>query len=140
AVVAQHHAVVGARRGQGHEPAAHVGLHLFGRAIVGVAPAAAAAGLDAHDVAALEDRAVAERLDDALVGTAGIDHAAAAAAVLAAGDAPGRIGLDADREHRVVGQHLNLADHAAAAAIAARPARIRIDRVAQQPHRVGEVE
>ena len=63
----QHHAVVLLRARPADEAAAHVGQHALGLAVEGMAPAAATAGLDAHDVAAPHDVAVAQRAQDALV-------------------------------------------------------------------------
>src|SRR5262245_626643 len=79
AVRRQHHAVVLLGAVAADEAAAHVGEHTLHLALEGMAPAAAAAGLDAHDVAAPHDVAVAERRDDARAGAAWIDDAASGA-------------------------------------------------------------
>src|SRR6476659_3693952 len=94
----QHHAVVLLRARPADEPAAHVGRHALRLAVEGMAPAAATACLHPHDVAALNDIAVAERPQDALVGTARVDDATPSPRGMAAGDAPGRM-LDAVDAH-----------------------------------------
>src|SRR5258707_11271503 len=110
AILGEGNAVVLAGALAADEAAAHVPLHLLRIAIEGMAVTAAAAGLDAQDVAPAQDGAVAHGDDHALVAAAGIDHAAPAAAGLAAGDAPGRVvhGIDPDGEHRLLRQHLDL--------------------------------
>src|SRR6478752_3770308 len=71
-----------------HEATQHVFQHLVVRPVERMAVAAAAAGLDAQHVAALQHVAVGEWLQLALVVGAGIDHDLAGAAGHAAGHAP----------------------------------------------------
>src|SRR5262249_16994827 len=60
------------------DPSQHIGEHALGLGVIGMPPASATAGLDAHDVAALDDVAVAEGLEGALARAPGVDAAAAA--------------------------------------------------------------
>src|SRR5436190_4124913 len=136
------HAVKLLRRIGGDEAAQHVVEHALRRPVERMAVAAAAAGLDAQHVAALQHVAVAERLQLALVVGAGIDHDAAGAARHAAGDAPGRVlyAVDADREHRLLGQDVVLAHDAATASPAAGAAGVGEDAVGPQAHRIADLE
>src|SRR6185437_6428316 len=124
------------------ETAEHVFQHLVGRTIERMAMAAAAAGLDTQHIALLQDVAVGERLELALVVGAGIDDDAARAARHAAIDAPRRVlhAVDADGHHRFLGLHLVLTHDATAAAITAGAAGIGQDAVGAQPHRVAILE
>src|SRR5262245_12855291 len=103
-----------------------------------MAMAAATARLDAQHVAALQDVAVRQRLQLALVVGAGVDDDTARAAGLAARHAPGRVldAVDAHREHTLLGQDVVFADDAAAAAIATGTAGIGEDAVAPQTNRI----
>src|SRR6185369_9912760 len=138
----QHHAVMLLRAGPAHEPTAHVGQHALGLAVEGMAPAAAPAGLDAHDIAAPHDIAVAQGTRDALVRPAWVDDAAPGSGGVTPGDTPRRMldAVDAHGDACLRRQHLDLADEAASAAPAPRPARVRVDGVAQHPHREHRVE
>ena len=99
-------------------------------------PAAAAPGLDAHDIPALDHIAVAQGLEDALIGPCRIDDAAPGARRVPARDPPGRVGdaVDAHGHHGLRRQHLDLADQTTAAAPAPGAAGVGIDGVAQHPH------
>src|SRR5829696_9645898 len=122
-VPGQHHAVILLRLGAAHEPRLDIRQHALGLAIEGMPPAAAAAGLDPHDIAAENDVAVAQGLEETLVGTTRVDDAAPASRSVTAGNTPGRIldSIDAHRNHGLLRQHLDLADKPAAAAPASRP-------------------
>src|SRR5690349_10846316 len=102
-----------------------------------MAPAATAAGFDAHDVAALDHIAIAQGLEEALIGASWIDDAAPGTGGLAAGDAPGRVAdaVDAHGHHGLRRQHLDFADEAATAAPAPGTAGIGVDGVAPNAHR-----
>src|SRR6185437_7680731 len=97
-VTGQHQAVVLLRTRPAHKPAVHIGQHALGLAVEGMAPAAAPAGLDAHDIAAPHDIAVAQGTQDALVRPAWVDDAAPGSGGVTPGDAPRRM-LDAVDAH-----------------------------------------
>src|ERR1700704_2187023 len=99
-------------------------------------PAAASAGLDAQHITAAHNIAVAEGAQGALVRPTRIDDAATGAGGMTPSDTPGRMldAVDAHGHGRLRRQHLDLADQAAAAAPASRPARVWIDGVAQHAH------
>src|SRR4051812_3963751 len=91
---------VGAACGlEADEAAEHVLEHRCGRTVEGVAVPAAAAGLDAQDVAAFQKVAVGERRERRLLLRPGIEHGAPDAPRHPARDPPGRIvdRVDADR-------------------------------------------
>src|SRR5262249_31542713 len=70
----EHHAVVFEGAAHGDEAARHVAAHSLGVALEGIAPAAAPAGLEAEEVAALERDAVTQGQELALLGRAGIEY------------------------------------------------------------------
>src|SRR5262245_28813808 len=98
AVGSEHHSIVLLRACLADEAAADIGQDAPGLAVEGMAPAAAAAGLDPHDVAPLDDIAIAQGAQDALVRPAGIDDAAPRPGRMSARDAPGWM-LDAVDAH-----------------------------------------
>src|SRR5262249_1720059 len=126
----------------GYEAAQHVVEHALGRPVERMAVAAAAAGLDAQHVAALQHVAVAQRLHLPLVVGAGIDHPAAGPSGHAARDARGRVfyAVDAHGEHRFLGEDIVLADDSAAAAPAPGAAGVGEDAVFPEPHRIAGLE
>src|SRR5262245_47043499 len=137
-VVAQRHAIKPARGIGADETAPHILQHRFWRPVERMTVTAAAARLDAQHVAPAHDVAVAERPQHAFVIGAGIDDDPTDAAGHATGDAPRRVldAVDADRQHRLLGQHVVFAHDAAAAAIASGAARIPEDAIAPEPHRI----
>src|SRR5262249_36514451 len=122
--------------------AAHIGEYAFRFAVERMTVAPAPAGLDAHDVATTNDRAVADRGNRALFIAAGIDHAATGATLPPAFDAPRREvdPVDAHRHPCRGRQDLEPADEAAAAAPTAGTAGIGVDRIAKQPDGIDGIE
>src|SRR5262249_61072839 len=88
------------------------------QAVKGMPPAAATSRLDAHDIPALYHVAIAERMDDAFIAPTRIDHAASATRGATAGHAPWWMldAVNAHGDHRLLRQHLKLANEPAAAA------------------------
>src|SRR5205814_8735711 len=125
-------AVILPGRVDGHEAAHDVAADALERTIEGMAPAAAAARRQPEHVAPAQDVAVGHRGQPPLVGTARVDHALARPARLTTvhtgGWKPDVVLTDC--HDRLGGRQLDIADHAGAAAVASRPARVLVQRVA----------
>src|SRR5215471_7326284 len=132
----QHHAVVVPCAPPADKTIAHIGRHPLRLAVKGVTPTAATSRLDAHDIPALDHVAIAERMDDAFIAPTRIDHAASATRGATAGHAPWWMldAVNAHGDHRLLRQHLKLANEPAAAAPATRPTGIGIDGIAPDAH------
>src|SRR5262249_41688913 len=130
--IAEHDAVVVEGTVFADEPPPHIGEHALRVAVIGMCPTSATAGPRAHRGAALDDVAVAEGLEGALVRAPGVDAAAAAARRPSAGHSPGWVGdaVDAHGQHGLRSEHLDFANDPAAPAPAARSAAISVDRIA----------
>src|SRR6185436_10489979 len=90
-IVGQHDPIMHLGARLTYETTAHVGQHAVGLPVIGMAPAAAPAGLDAQDVTVAHDIAVAEGAQCALVRPARVDDAAAGSGGMPSGDTPGRM-------------------------------------------------
>src|SRR6266852_9191286 len=121
----------------GDDPPRHILAHALGIPREGIAPAAAAAGLEAEEVAALENDAVAEGGQLALARRARIEDDASRPPRETARHAVGRDErvLHARGQLRALAEHAHVADHARPAAMAARSARLRPHRVALDAQR-----
>src|SRR5215831_8932034 len=135
-VLPQHHAVVIPCTSLADKTIAHISGHPLGLAVKGMTPTAATSRLDAHDIPALDHVAIAERMNDAHIAPTRIDHAASGTGGATAGHAPWRMldAVNAHGDHRLLRQHLKLANEPAAATPATRPTGIGIDGIAPDAH------
>jgi hypothetical protein len=92
----QDHAVIALGARGTDKAGADVGEHELGLAVDRMAEPTAAAGLDAHDIAPADHRAVADRRRRALIGAAGVDYAAPGAPLSAAVDVDASLSFKSD--------------------------------------------
>ena len=133
----EHDAVVLEGAAHGDEAPRDILADALGITGHGIAPAPAAAGLEANDVTPLEHEAVAERGQLALRGRSRIEEDASRTPGMAARHAPGRDEevLHARGQLRPIAEDAHVADHAGAAPMKAGPRRVGADSIALHSQR-----